>query len=117
MSNETSFKTRREFLRTTMLGSALSWTVPAFLANTFSALHSDAADKATQTATGRDSEILVILQMAGGNDGLNTVVPFSNDHYQRARPRLAFSAAKVLKLTDQIGLHPALTGFKELYDA
>ena len=44
MKNELSLKTRREFLRTTVLGSALSWTVPAFLANTFSALQAEAAD-------------------------------------------------------------------------
>src|SRR5213079_3572334 len=113
MSNETSFKTRREFLRTTMLGSALSWTVPAFLANTFSALHSDAADKATQTATGRDSEILVILQMAGGNDGLNTVVPYANDHYRRARARIGLRPDAVLKLNDDLGLHPSLKGLRE----
>src|SRR5438876_94316 len=117
MKNEITLKTRREFLRSTMLGSALSWTVPAFLANTFSALHSDAADKATQTATGRDSQILVILQMAGGNDGLNTVVPYANDHYHRARPRLGVADTKVLKLNDDVGLHPNLAGFKELYDA
>src|SRR5215471_9244342 len=117
MKNEITLKTRREFLRSTMLGSALSWTVPAFLANTFSALHSDAADKATQTATGRDASILVILQMAGGNDGLNTVVPYANDHYRRARPRLGVAESKVLKLNDDVGLHPNLAGFKELYDA
>jgi uncharacterized protein (DUF1501 family) len=109
--------TRREFLRGTVLGGALSWTVPSFLANTFAALQADAADKATQTATGRDGTILVVLQMAGGNDGLNTVVPFANDHYHRARPRLGLSAEKVLKLNDELGLHPNLAGFKELYDA
>ena len=87
MKNEIILRTRREFLRSTVLGGALSWTVPAFLANTFSALQAEAADKATQIATGRDSNILVILQMAGGNDGLNTVVPFTNDHYFRARAR------------------------------
>ena len=75
MKNEISLQTRREFLRTTVLGSALSWTVPAFLADTFAALHSDAADSATQIITGKDATILVVLQMAGGNDGLNTVVP------------------------------------------
>ena len=79
--------TRREFLRTSVLGGALTWTVPAFLANTFSALHADAADSATQAATGKDSTILVVLQMAGGNDGLNTVVPYTNDHYHKARPQ------------------------------
>jgi uncharacterized protein (DUF1501 family) len=117
MPNEITLKTRREFLRSTVLGSALSWTVPAFLANTFSTLHAEAADKATQAATGRDSNILVIVQMAGGNDGLNTVIPFANDHYRRARPRIGLAANKILKLNDEIGLHPNLTGFKELYDA
>jgi uncharacterized protein (DUF1501 family) len=79
MKNEITLQTRREFLRTTVLGSALSWTVPAFLADTFSALQSEAADSATQIVTGKDATILVVLQMAGGNDGLNTVVPYSND--------------------------------------
>jgi uncharacterized protein (DUF1501 family) len=112
-----TLQTRREFLRSTVLTSALSWTVPTFLANTFSALQADAADKATQTTTGRDSTILVILQMAGGNDGLNTVVPVGNDFYYRSRPRLALPANQVLKISDSIGLHPALTGLRELYDA
>src|SRR5215467_9740668 len=112
MNKEVTLKTRREFLRTSVLGGALSWTVPSFLANTFSALHADAADKATQIATGRDSTILVILQMAGGNDGLNTVVPFTNDHYRKARPRIGLEKSKVLKLSDDLGLHPNLTGFK-----
>jgi uncharacterized protein (DUF1501 family) len=117
MKNEFSLKTRREFLRTSVLGGALSWTVPAFLANTFSALHAEAADSATQIATGRDSNILVILQMAGGNDGLNTVVPYSNDHYYRARPRLGLPEKRILKINEDIGLHENLAGFKDLYDA
>ncbi|HEU5124673.1 MAG TPA: DUF1501 domain-containing protein [Verrucomicrobiae bacterium] len=117
MKKEITLQTRREFLRSTILTSALSWTVPTFLANTFSALQADAADRATQIATGRDSTILVILQMAGGNDGLNTVVPFQNDFYRKARPRIGIAADQVLKLNDDVGLHPALTGFKELYDA
>ncbi len=117
MKNEITLTTRREFLRNGMLGSAVAWTVPTFLANTFSALHAEAADSATQIATGRDSTILVVLQMAGGNDGLNTVVPYSNDHYQKARRSIGLSAKDVLKLNDSVGLHPSLTGFKGLYDA
>jgi uncharacterized protein (DUF1501 family) len=117
MKNEIHLHTRREFLRTTMLGGALSWTVPVFLADTFSALNADARDSATQTVTGRDGTILVVLQMAGGNDGLNTVVPYANDDYHRARPRLGLSAADVLKLDGNIGLHRSLQGFKSLYDA
>src|SRR6185503_15516998 len=116
MKSELTLKTRREFLRTTMVGGALSWTVPAFLANTFSVLEAEAADSATQVASGHDSNILVILQMAGGNDGLNTLVPYSNDHYRRARPRLGLSAREVLKINEDFGFHPNLSGFKGLYD-
>ena len=117
MKNEITLRTRREFLRTTVLGSALSWTVPAFLANTFVALHADAADSATQISTGKDSTILVVLQMAGGNDGLNTVVPYSNDFYHQTRPKIGLSADKILKVNDDIGFHGALGGFKNLYDS
>ena len=117
MKTEFTLKTRREFLRTTVLGSALSWTVPTFLANTFSTLQAEATDKATQITTGRDGSILVVLQMAGGNDGLNTVVPFADDHYRKARPRIAVAEKDVLKLDDYVGLHPNLAGFKSLYDA
>src|SRR5437899_9959372 len=91
MNKDITLKTRREFLRSTVLGSALSWTVPTFLANTFSVMHAAAADSATQIVTGKNSTILVVLQMAGGNDGLNTVVPFANDHYRTARPRLGLT--------------------------
>ena len=117
MKTEQTLHTRREFLRTSVLGGALSWTVPAFLANTFSALQAEAADSATQTATGKDSTILVVLQMAGGNDGLNTVVPYADDYYRQARPRIGLPANSILKINDAIGLHPSLTGFKSLYDA
>src|ERR1700691_5816146 len=108
MKNEITLQTRREFLRRTVLGSALSWTVPSFLASTFAALQSQAADSATQIVTGKDSTILVVLQMAGGNDGLNTVIPYSNDFYHRARPKLGQSADKVLKLTDEIAFHGSM---------
>src|SRR5580658_10417658 len=117
MKQPISLQTRRDFLRTSVLGGALSWTIPAFLSDTFSALRTEAADSATQVATGKDSTILVVLQMAGGNDGLNTVVPYASDHYYRARARIALPAKSLLKINDQIGLHPSLAGFKSLYDA
>jgi uncharacterized protein (DUF1501 family) len=117
MKNEITLQTRREFLRRTVLGSSLAWTVPAFLANTFSALQAEAADSAIQTATGKDANILVVLQMAGGNDGINTVVPFANDFYHKARPTIGLKAAEVLKFNETVGLHGAMKGFKSLYDA
>jgi uncharacterized protein (DUF1501 family) len=116
MSSEPSLKTRREFLRASALGAATTWTIPSFLAQTFATLQADAAGP-IQSPTGRDASILVVLQMAGGNDGLNTLVPFANDHYAAARSRLRISAKEVLKLSEQVGLHPDLDGFKSLYDA
>jgi uncharacterized protein (DUF1501 family) len=62
------------------------------------------------------NKVVVILQLSGGNDGLNTVIPVRNDLYFKARPRLGIEKAKALALTDEAGLHPALTGFKDLYD-
>ncbi|HXU78672.1 MAG TPA: hypothetical protein VN794_18995, partial [Methylomirabilota bacterium] len=103
MKGELTFQTRREFLRTTLAGGALSWSVPAFLANTLTALEGEAADAAVQKPGGRDANILVVLQMAGGNDGLNTIVPHSNDHYHRARPRLG--VREVLKIDDTAGFN------------
>src|SRR4051794_40479566 len=117
MEQDLSLKTRREFLRSTVLTGALSWTVPTFLANTFSALQAEAIDKATQVTTGKDGQILVVLQMAGGNDGLNTVVPFANDYYRKARPRIGLTEKQTLKINDEIGFHANLSDFKELYDA
>jgi len=117
MKNEITLQTRREFLRRTVLGSSLAWTVPAFLANTFSVLQAEAADSAIQTATGKDASILVVLQMAGGNDGINTVVPYANDFYHKARPKIGLKPEEVLKINGDIGLHGAMKGFKELYDA
>jgi len=62
------------------------------------------------------NKVVVILQLSGGNDGLNTVIPVRNDLYYKARPRLGITKEKALSLTSEVGLHPALTGFKELYD-
>src|SRR5881227_477262 len=115
MSN--TLHTRRKFLRTSVLGAAASWTLPVFLEKTFFALDALAADAMTQATSGRDNNILVVLQLAGGNDGLNSVVPFVDDAYHRVRPKLALPPDKILKLDSEIGLNPRLTGLKSLYDS
>lgn len=112
----TSFHTRRHFLKTSFLGGAAAWTVPVFLERTFFALDAAAADSALQAATGRDHPILVLVQLAGGNDGLNTVIPYSDDAYYRARPRLGIAAGKTLKIDGTLGLHPGLKGLRGFYD-
>jgi uncharacterized protein (DUF1501 family) len=110
----TGLRTRREFLRGTALGGALASTVPAFLAQTWRALGAEALEGATAPVTGKDGRILVVLQLAGGNDGLNTVVPFADDHYRKARPRLAIPAGEVLRIDDHLGFHPALKALQAL---
>lgn len=62
------------------------------------------------------NKVVVILQLSGGNDGLNTVIPVRNDIYYRSRPGIGISKANSLLLTDEVGLHPALSAFKELYE-
>lgn len=109
------FTTRRSFLRGSLLGGALNWTVPSFVAETFDALVR--AAEGQPGAGSLDQPILVILQLAGGHDGLNCLVPFGNDHYRKARPQLALDANKVLKLDDQCGLAPELKPLRGLFDA
>jgi uncharacterized protein (DUF1501 family) len=116
MKRTPTLHTRRQFLRTSALGAAASWTLPVFLEKTFFALNAMAADSLTQTVTGKDGTILVVLQMAGGNDGLNMVVPFADDVYHKARPKLGLSADKILKLNDYAGLNGKMTGLKALFD-
>jgi uncharacterized protein (DUF1501 family) len=116
METKLTLQTRRKFLRTSMLGAAATWTVPAFLEKTFVALDVMAADALTQTVTGKDGTILIVVQMAGGNDGLNTVVPYADDAYYRARPRLGLPADKILKIDNYCGLNGKLTGVKSLFD-
>jgi len=95
---------RKEFLQIGSLATA-SFMVPKFL---------KAFEKGTLVPPG--NKVLVVLQLSGGNDGLNTVIPVRNDLYYSARPRLGIQRASALSLTDEVGIHPALTSFKELYD-
>lgn len=116
MKTKNTLQTRREFLRTSMLGVAATWTLPVFLEKTFFALDAMAANAVTQTATGKDGTILVVLQLAGGNDGLNTLVPYADDAYHRARPRLALPNEQILTIDHHVGLNPKLAGLKSLYE-
>lgn len=98
------FIKRKEFIQIGSLATA-SLMLPKFL---------KAFEGKTLVPAG--NKVVVILQLSGGNDGLNTVIPFRNDLYYKARPRLGIVKEKALALTGEAGLHPALTAFKELYD-
>ena len=95
---------RKEFIQIGSLATA-SLLVPKFL---------KAFESKSMVLPG--NKVVVILQLSGGNDGLNTVIPYRNDLYYKARPKLGIAKDKVLTLTDEVGLNPALKGLKELYD-
>lgn len=95
---------RKEFIQTGSLATA-AMLLPRFL---------KAFESPSFVPPG--NKVVVILQLSGGNDGLNTVIPVRNDIYYRSRPRLGIKKDRALSLTDEVGLHPALPAFKELYD-
>lgn len=96
--------TRRQFLQ----------RAPALLA--LGALAPRVLLRAAESAPGRDGRILVVIQLSGGNDGLNTVIPYRHEVYRASRPTLAIPAADVLRVNDELGLHPSLRGFAELLE-
>lgn len=108
-------KTRRDFLRSTVLGASAAWTVPMFVERTFGQLHESARDLAIQPVTGKDDTILIVLQLAGGNDGLNTLVPYADDAYQKARPRLAKKEKEIIRLNDHVGLNSSMPFLGSLF--
>ncbi len=90
----------------------------AFLGGSGSAALAQAAGAPALPAFGGTVDpdnVLVVVQMQGGNDGLNTVVPWSDDAYHRVRPAIGIPETQVLKLNDRIGFNPALKGLNELY--
>ena len=106
--------TRRDFLRKSATTVAIGLAVPPWLAKMVWA--DSVADNALTVSGKTAGRSLVVIQLTGGNDGLNTVVPYSDAAYHKARPVLAHPDDKVLHLNDQIGLSPVMTGMKTLYD-
>ncbi|CAG5003605.1 hypothetical protein DYBT9275_03190 [Dyadobacter sp. CECT 9275] len=95
---------RRDFIRKSVVAASGTWLAPEFL-------------KLTGRSIGSGNQnILVVIQLSGGNDGLNTVIPYRNDIYYRERPVLAIERPNVIALNDEIGLNPALTLLRNLYD-
>ncbi|MET3875699.1 DUF1501 domain-containing protein [Chitinophaga sp. OAE865] len=95
---------RRRFLQVGSLASA-AMMMPKFL---------KALERGHLVPSG--NKVLVIIQLSGGNDGLNTVIPYRNDIYYKARPALGIKREAALSLNDELGIHPALKGLKALYD-
>jgi uncharacterized protein (DUF1501 family) len=95
---------RRQFIQVGSLATA-SLMLPKFL---------KAFEKPRMVPAG--NKVVVVVQFSGGNDGLNTVVPITNDIYFKSRPKIGITKDKAVVLTDEVGLNPALECFKGLYD-
>ncbi len=95
---------RRDFLKQSTLASGMFF-VPQFL-------------KAFESIPNKTfgNKKVVIVQLKGGNDGLNTVIPFQNDIYYQQRKTIAIQHNNILKLSDEVGLHKNLQPLKNLYD-
>ena len=101
--------TRRDFLGAALSSSsliALAPTVPGFLAST-----------ARAAVPGRDRRVLVAVELNGGNDGINTVVPFADEGYAKHRKTLRLAKDRLIKVNEHVGLHPSLQGFGKLLEA
>src|SRR5262249_47641960 len=101
----TNMFTRRQFLTRSLKGAsllALAPAVPQFLANT-----------ARAAEAGKDT-VLVVIELSGGNDGLNTVIPYADDNYHKARPTLRQTKEQVVKVDDVIGLNPGMRNMNQL---
>ena len=100
--------TRRDFLAAGLYSTAAGLVVPPVLAKGVLAATNDGI---------HNDRVLVVLQLGGGNDGLNTVIPFADGEYHDARSTIGIAPDKALAINSQVGLHPALTGIKALFDA
>ena len=104
---------RRDFLRKGLYGVAVAAGLPVLLERTTAALTAQAL-AGTSMETNRE-RILVVVELSGGNDGLNTVVPTGDDEYYRVRPNLGIPATTTIPIADGFGFHPSLVGFERLY--
>ncbi len=77
-------------------------------------MHKSMAQSRSSGASSKE-RILVVFELSGGNDGLNTVVPYGDDAYYRLRPKLGIARDKLRRIDDRFGFHPAMAGFERLY--
>ncbi len=117
---------RRIFMQQGLTLASMATTAPLFIQRSALGMMRPLESMLTSQPGVPEDRVLVVVQLGGGNDGLNTVIPYGNDYYYRARPAIAIPAPGrgragqpgALKLDDSngIGLHPNLGGFKVLYD-
>ena len=102
---------RRGLLRAGITGLGIAGLGGTLLAPSLFGRAAEAA--AAQAAV--NGKVLVVLELSGGNDGLNTVVPYGDDAYYRHRPNIGLPRNELRILDDHFGLNPGLAGFERLY--
>ena len=105
---------RRDFLRRGLYGIGVGAGLPTILHRTSTALSAEALRGTSMEA--HPERILVVVELSGGNDGLNTVVPYGDAEYYRVRPNLGIRESEVIRVESGIGFHPSLVGFERLYE-
>jgi len=106
---------RRTMLKDGMLAVSAGMVMPTVFSRGLASAKALTMDNARASLAASD-HVLIVVQMAGGNDGLNTVIPYTDPTYLKVRPTLAIPQNKVLTLNDRLGLHPNLTPLKSLWD-
>ncbi|HJT59305.1 MAG TPA: DUF1501 domain-containing protein [Ktedonobacteraceae bacterium] len=106
---------RRAMIKDGLLVVSAGMVMPSIFSRGVASARAQALDGARTAQTASD-RVLIVVQMAGGNDGLNTVVPYTDPLYNKLRPTLAVSESKVLQLNSRLGLHPNLSPLKKLWD-
>ena len=113
---------RRLFLQQGVTLASLAATTPLFIEQSARGVMLPLGSMVSSQAGVPEDRVLVVVQLGGGNDGLNTVVPYGSADYYRLRPQLGIAApgrnngALAIDGADGIGLNPAMSGFKELMD-
>ncbi len=108
--------TRRAMIKDGLLAVSAGMIMPSVFGRAVRAAQ-NAAREGSLWAQAALSKTLIVVQMAGGNDGLNTIVPYTDSAYYQARPTLAVPQAQVLDLNGRLGLHPALKALMPLWQA
>lgn len=101
---------RRKFIKQSAFAGTGALMLPGFLKS----MEASGAGLLGQAQAG--NKVLVVIQLSGGNDGLNTIVPISNDIYYKSRPKIAIPAEDTIQISKEVGFHPELKVFKEFYD-
>ncbi|MDQ2715062.1 MAG: DUF1501 domain-containing protein, partial [Chloroflexota bacterium] len=107
--------TRRAMIKDGLMAVSAGMVMPSIFSRGVTSARAQALD-GSRFAQAANNNILIVVQLAGGNDGLNTVVPYSDSLYHKLRPTLGLSDSQVLHLDTRLGLHPNMQPLKQIWD-